>query len=143
MQQFIYIILTGIGAIIGVFVQNFLNRKSSVETKVQEIKEERYRSTLVYMRCYLEPENIRQFQMNDPVISNLKDKNEMRKHFQKKVIEFYYNSILFSSDDVLKKMRLFITNQSETHFLETAVAMRRDLWGNKTKLGVVDLSLED
>jgi len=46
MQQIIYIILPVIGAIIGFFVQNFLNRKSMVETKVQEIKENRYRSTL-------------------------------------------------------------------------------------------------
>jgi len=143
MQQVIYIILTAIGAIIGAYIQNFLNRKSSIETKVQEIKEERYRSTLVYMRCYLNPENIKQFLMNDPFIHSLDDKFEIKKHCKRKVVEFYYSSILFSSDNVLLKMRDFTENPSELAFLETALAMRRDLWGNKTRLEVNNLSLND
>ena len=49
--------LLGIGGIIGSYFQHLLNQRRDTELKIQQINENRYRSTLVYMRCLLKPES--------------------------------------------------------------------------------------
>lgn len=134
--------LLGIGGIIGSYLQHLWNQKRETELRVQTLNENKYRSTLVFMRCVLKPENVNQFHIEDPNIQNLKDEEQVKKHVMTKLIEFYYNSILYASDEVLRKMKQFMDNPSESNFMETAIAMRKDLWKKKTKIDLTTLSLE-
>lgn len=57
-----------------------------------------------------------------PEINKLEDlKDELKAEWN--------NMILFASDEVLTKMHKFLENPSQNIFRETAIAMRKDLWG--------------
>ena len=133
--------LLGIGGVVGSYLQHLWNQKRETDLRIQNLNENRYRSTLVFMRCVLKPENVNQFHMEDPNIQHLKNKESIKKYALTKLTEYYYNSILYASDDVLIKIRQFIKNPSEINFVKTAIAMRRDLWKKKTKIDLKAISL--
>src|SRR3989338_403557 len=120
--------LLGIGGITGSYLQHLWNQKRETESKIQNINERSYRSTLVFMRCFLKPENLSQFTIEDTNMTKLKNTKEIREYAKAKLMEFYYVGVLYAPDDVLIKIRQFIKNPSETNFVKTAIAMRRDLW---------------
>jgi hypothetical protein len=134
--------LLGIGGIIGSYLQHLWNRKRETESRIQNLNENKYRSTLVFMRCVLKPENVEQFNIEDPNIQKLRNTNEIKEYAKTKLIEYYYNSILYASDEVLRKIKQFIDSPSESNFMKTAIAMREDLWKKKTKSDLKTLSLE-
>ena len=45
-----------------------------------------------------------------------------------------FNSILFASDEVIKAMAEFVKKPTHISFIKTASAMRKDLWGIKSKI---------
>lgn len=134
--------LLGIGGIIGGYLQHLWNQKGETELRIQSLNENKYRSTLVFMRCILKPENVNQFHIEDSNIQNLKDDKEVKEYAKKKLIEFYYHSLLYASDEVLMKIKEFMRNPTETNFMETAISMRKDLWKKGTKIDLNALSLE-
>lgn len=134
--------LLGIGGIIGSYFQHLWNQKRETELRIQSLNENKYRSTLVFMRCVLKPENISQFNIEDPNMQHLKNKEDIKKYAFAKLTEFYYNSILYASDDVLRKFKNFMNEPSETGFMETAIAMRRNLWKKGTRIELKTLSLK-
>ena len=133
--------LLGIGGIVGGYLQYLWNKKRETESRIQSLNENKYRSTLIFMRCVLKPENVNQFHIDDPNILNLTNKQEIKKYAITKLTEFYYNSILYASDDVLRKFKQFMNQPSESNFMETAIAMRKDLWKNGSKIELKTLSL--
>ena len=136
--------LIGIGGIVGGYLQHRWNMSSETELRTRTINEDKYHSILIFMRCILKPENAKQFDINDPNMQKLKDKNEMKEYVKNKLTEFYYNSMLYASDDVLRKMKKFIDTNSESNFIETAIAMRKDLWKNgRTEINTIDFTLKD
>jgi len=42
--------------------------------------------------------------------------------------------LLYAPDDVIENIREFISTPSNKQFIKTIKSMRKDLWGNKTKL---------
>ncbi|MBU4373893.1 MAG: hypothetical protein KJ714_05525 [Euryarchaeota archaeon] len=58
--------LLGVGGAIGSYIQHLLNQKRETELRIQNLNENKYRSTLIFMRCILKPENVNQFDINDP-----------------------------------------------------------------------------
>lgn len=44
------------------------------------------------------------------------------------------NAILFANDEVIKSMAEFSKNPNHEHYIKSAAAMRRDLWGTKTNI---------
>jgi hypothetical protein len=134
--------LLGVGGIIGSYLQHLWNQKRETELRIQSLNENKYRSTLVFMRCVLKPANVNQFHIDDPNMQILKNKEEVKKYAMIKLTEFYYNSILYASDDVLKKLKQFINKPSESKFMETAIAMIKDLWKKGTNIELKTLSLE-
>jgi hypothetical protein len=134
--------LLGIGGIVGGYLQHLWNQKRETELRIQSLNENKYRSTLVFMRCILKPEIVGQFNIEDPNIQNLKKGEEVKKYLNEKLIEFYYNSFLYASDEVLIKMKDFMEHPTETNFMETAISMRKDLWKKGTKINLKVLSLE-
>jgi len=133
--------LLGVGGAIGSYFQYLWKQKREIELKIQGLNENKYRSTLVFMRCILKPENINQFNIDDPSMQRLKGK-EVENYARAKLIEYYYNSILYASDDVLSMLKEFINNPSESNFFEVAIAMRKDLWKKGTKIDPKSLSFE-
>lgn len=134
--------LLGVGGAIGSYIQHLLNQKRETELRIQNLNENKYRSTLIFMRCILKPENVNQFDINDPNFQKLKNVMEIKDYANNKLIEFYYNSLLYASDDVLIKMKEFMVNPTETNFMRTAISMRNDLWKKGTKINPQILSLE-
>jgi hypothetical protein len=134
--------LLGIGGVVGSYLQYFLNQRGETELRIQSLNENQYRSTLIFMRCVLKPENVDQFHIEDPNIKHLKNNEEIEKYAIIKLIEFYYNSILYASDDVLIKHKQFINKPTESNFMDTAIAMRKDLWKRRTKIKLTTISLE-
>ncbi len=91
----------------------------------------------------MKPESVNQFHIEDSNFQELKsDKEEVKRYASNKLIEFYYNSLLYASDDVLIKMKEFMENPTETNFMKTAISMRNDLWKKGTKINPKILSLE-
>jgi len=103
-----------------------------------------YESNLVFMRIVLKPEMVENFNVarEDPILSRIKDKSEIKRLAERRLIEFYYSSILFCPDDVLIAMKEFIRNPTEATFMKSAIAMRKDLWKKKTKANFDNLLLE-
>ena len=134
--------LLGIGGVIGSYLQHLWNQKRETESKIQNINERGYRSTLVFMRCFLKPENLSQFTIEDTNMTKLKNTKEIREYAKSKLMEFYYVDVLYAPDDVLIKIRQFIKNPSEINFVKTAIAMRKDLWKKKTKIDLKNISLD-
>lgn len=134
--------LLGIGGIMGSYFQYLLNKKET-ELKIQQINENRYRSTLVYMRCLIEPKSLPHFQLEDKHIYELKDTNKIKQYAKEKITEYYYNGFLYASDSVLTNIKQFLKNSSTKNFTKTAVSMRKDLWKKgKTKINANDFILK-
>ncbi|MFA5035394.1 MAG: hypothetical protein WC500_06420 [Candidatus Margulisiibacteriota bacterium] len=127
MDNIIAIFIGAFGGLIVAIFQYIMKQKSETEAKIQSLNENKYRSTLVFMRCVLVPENLKQFDISDPNIHNLRG-DELQKYVKAKLVEYYYNSFLYASDDVLRNLKMFIETPSEDKFEETARAMRKDLW---------------
>ena len=134
--------LLGIGGIIGSYFQYIWNQKRQTEEKIQGLNENKYRSSLIFMRCALEPKNYQQFDIEDPLFPRGKSDNHIKDYCMIKLKEFYYNSILYASDEVLKYQKLFLEDPSELNYFNAALAMRRDLWKRKTKADLNDLILK-
>ena len=125
--------LLGIGGILGGWIKHLLERRRETVMRVQNINEGKYRSTLIFMRCLLNPSSINQFEINDPNHKSITEEEELVRYFKQKLEEFYYNSLLYASDDVLKNIKRFINSPNEENFFRTALAMRRDLWNKPVK----------
>ncbi|MDD5182372.1 MAG: hypothetical protein PHC66_04365 [Candidatus Nanoarchaeia archaeon] len=134
--------LLGLGGIVGGYIQHLLNQKRETELRIQSLNEGRYRSILVFMRCVLKPENVNQFCIDDSYIQRLKSDEAIKKYATAKLTEFYYNSVLYASDNVLRRFKQFMNMPSEHNFMETAIAMRKDLWNKGTKLNLDCTSLD-
>jgi len=93
------------------------------------LKRKRYGSILIQMLTILDPERglskIKEFR-NDLI--NLEDVKE-------EVKTEMLNSIMFANDEVIKAMADFVKSPTNTTYVQTASAMRRDLWGKDTKIG--------
>ena len=46
--------------------------------------------------------------------------------------------ILYASDEVLEKLRIFISTPVRDNYIKTASAMRKHLWNNKTVLKTIE-----
>jgi hypothetical protein len=134
----------GVSGFIGIYLQHLWTQKRETESKIQSLNVKHYESTLVFMRIVLDPKKIDHFNVvrEDPVISKITNANDIRHFARNRLIEFYYSSVLFYSDDVLNAIKEFLQNATEDAFLKTAVAMRKDLWKKKTKIDLKMLSLE-
>jgi hypothetical protein len=89
----------------------------------------------------MHPENVGQFHVEDPNLVKLTDTGDVKDYAKQKMIEFYYSSLLYAPDEVLTAMKEFMRNPTETSFMQSAIAMRKDLWKKKTKANLESLSL--
>ena len=129
----------GIGSIVGVVIKHLLDRNAELKIKLKTINEEKYRTVLIYMSIIINPKNKDHFVLNDNILHGLKTENEIREYALSKLDEYYYQSLLYASDDVMKAFKLFLTNPNREKYIFTAKKMRADLWNNKTKLTISEI----
>ena len=94
------------------------------------------------MRVVMHPENVSQFHIEDPNLLRFTEVGDIRDYAKEKMVEFYYSALLYAPDEVLRTMKEFMKNPTETNFMKSAIAMRKDLWKKKTKVSLESLSLE-
>jgi hypothetical protein len=124
----------GVGSIIGIVIKHLLDRNAELKIKLKTINEEKYRTILIYMSIIINPRNKDHFVLNDNILYQLKNENDIREYALSKLNEYYYQSLLYASDDVMKSFKLFLANPNRENYILTARKMRADLWNNKTNL---------
>lgn len=131
------IILSLLGLVgIGGIITAFFNKKKELDLRVLENKERRYKSCLLYMDVYFEPENIKYLSSRQVDIHSAKD-----------VIEYlkaeYHEMILYASKEVVLNVKAFIEGPDHDKFLATVLAMRKDLWSKRRDLSVQEIRLSN
>jgi hypothetical protein len=131
----------GFGSLLGGYLTRVWGRKDELERDSRAFRENRYRSSLVWMRCFIVPERLKHFDIDDPHIKELSTPEDVKNYSRAKLEEFYYNSLLYAPDSVNIAFKRFIESPRENLFIELAVAMRNDLWGKHSKLRPDDVIL--
>ncbi len=129
----------GLGSVIGILIKHILDRNGELKIKRKTINEEKYRTILIYMSIIINPENKDHFVLNDNILYNLKNNNEIKEYALSKLNEYYYQSLLYASDDVMKAFKVFLANPNREKYILIARKMRMDLWNNKTKLTITEI----
>jgi hypothetical protein len=130
--------LLGVGGILGGYIASLLDKKKELEFKILEQKERRYRSCLLYMDAFFEPENVKYLSSRQPDIDNAQD-----------VIEYlkmeYHEMMLYASKEVILSVKTFIERPIQENFLKTILYMRKDLWTHKKdlELGAIKISFQN
>ncbi|MDD5108351.1 MAG: hypothetical protein PHC29_02410 [Candidatus Omnitrophica bacterium] len=131
LSQIIVALLAGIS---GAYFQSLFERKKQLKEQEHELKSKRYLSIIIQMLTILDPENgLRHASEFRPDLKNIQD-------FKNEVEAELLNSILFASDDVIKKMANFISNPDYSSYIKVVSAMRKDLWGKRTSIDERSLS---
>jgi len=130
--------LLGIRGIIGAYIKNLLDKRKELDFKLNELNENKFRSILIFMSILLRPENRKHFIVDDKYIQDLSEK-DLKKHCMIKLEEYYYHSMLYASDNVIKSIKRFIQNPNRENYVKVAKYMRVDLWNKKSKLSFSDL----
>lgn len=125
----------GIGSLITALVSNYLSKSKEIDFKKHEQKEKRYRSVLLYMDVYFEPQNIKFLSSRQPDITSHKD-----------VIEYlkaeYHEMLLYSPRSVLLAVKKFIDTPSRENFLLAILEMHQDLWIKKKDLSINEIGVD-
>ncbi len=132
---------------VGFYIKYLLDQQNETKLLNRRITEDKYRIILVHMLCAVEPMAASYFSMDDPNIKTFTNRNKLQNYFIKKVISYYYIAMLYANDSVLKEMKKFIDlieKQKKLKplyhsLIETALAMRKDLWKKGIKIKVEDL----
>lgn len=130
--------LLGIGGIIGAYIKNLLDKRKELDFKLNELNESKFKSILIFMSILLRPENRKHFIVDDKYLQNLSEK-DLKKHCIMKLEEYYYHSMLYASDNVIKSIKRFIKNPNRENYVRVTKSMRVDLWNKKSKLSFSDL----
>ena len=132
MEHAIYIIIGAIigsiGSIVLAIVNYFLNQKKEQILQYNQIMEEKYKSMLIFMICALDFDKRKHF--NVPENAQYKSSGD----YLNKLKEYYYHSLLYCPDEVLKFLKCFIEDPCRRRYIQTAQAMRKSLWKRKSKL---------
>ena len=99
-----------------------------------EQKRNRYKSCLLYMDAFFEPQNIKYLASRHADINQASDVIEYLK------MEFF-EMTLYASKEAISAVRMFIENPVRENFLKTILAMRRDLSAKRIDLSVRDIDL--
>lgn len=119
---------SGFGGIFGAYFQSRFQRQKDVQEDIHKLKRQRYGAILIQMLTIIEPQRgLSKAQQFRPDLKDIAD-------FKEEVKTEMLHSVLFASDDVIKTMAGFLQNPCYSSYIKTTVAMRKDLWGKKTKI---------
>lgn len=124
-----------IGGIVATILKAYFDKKKEVDISLMRLTEEKYRSLLIFMACALDIDKKRYFALNEQV------SNETAEDYMNQIKEYYYHSLLYSSDEVISSLKSFIVNPTKETYIKVAQTMRKELWGKNTNLALADLTL--
>lgn len=101
--------------------------------ELNQINEEKYRTILIHISCGLNLENRKYFTLK----TEYEEKN--KNYYLGVVREYYYHSLLYSQDFVIKSIKKFVDEPNQKNFINVAKSMREDLWGKKSNLTINDI----
>ena len=133
LSQTIISALTLLG--VGGYITYLLDKKKTREFHVLEQKRNRYKSCLLYMDAFFEPQNIKYLSSRHADINEASDVIEYLK------MEFF-EMTLYASREVILAVRTFIEKPVRENFLNTILTMRRDLSAKRIDLRLQDIELD-
>ena len=129
--------LIGLGGLLKGLLDFFIaDRKRKSETKHQ-FKETRYKAIILLCYTYVNFER-----EGTTIIVQRPDIDSKDRLFNELNAE-WINMTLYASDKVLLAMKNFLKSGEESEFNELIIAMRKDLYGIKTKMTIGNLRLEE
>lgn len=126
--------LIGFGSILGGYISYLLDKQKEREFKVIEQKEKRYKSCILYMDAYFNPQNIKYLSSRQPDIDDASDILEYLK------ME-YHEMMLYAAKNVILAVKVFIKDPTQGNFVKTVLAMRKDLSSKRSDLSVKEVNL--
>ena len=134
--QIVIALLTalGLGGLITAVVSHHLGKGKEIDFKKREQKERRYRSALLFMDVYLEPDNIRFFSTRQPPTPPIVSRQDVIENLKAE----YHEMLLYSPKEVLVAVKRFILEPTHENFLTAILEMRADVW-----IGKHDLKIEE
>ena len=129
----------GIGSVIGIVIKHILDRNAELKIRLKIINEEKYKNVLIYMSILITPKNKDHFVLNDSILYSLKTDSEIKEYAMTKLKAYYFQSLLYASDEVMRSFKLFLADPDKQKYIVTAQKMRADLWNNKTTLTVAEI----
>lgn len=122
--------LLGIGGLLSSFLTILWQRKNANKVRHQEYKETRYKCIIILMHAYLN------FDKNKSVL--LKHGYDI--HHTADLADLlkteHVNAFLYASDEFIQDLGAFIKEPNEHNLYLVARAIRKDMWGLKTSIGV-------
>jgi len=126
-----------LGGIVATILKTLLEKKKDIEISYNKLMEEKYRSLLVFMACALDIKNKRFFTLQE------QHPNTTTEDYVNLLKEYYYQSVLYSSDNVILAIKEFINNPTKQQYINVAKEMRIELWGKSTNLSYDSIVLTD
>lgn len=124
-----------VGGVIVTIVRYFLDRSMQTRLKLNDTLEEKYRGLLIFMACALDIEKRRYFTLHEQQV------NRTSEDYMNQIKEYYFHSLLYSSDEVILAVKQFIGNPNKQNYVRVAQQMRHDLWSRGTKLKFEDIAI--
>jgi len=121
----------GLNTILSSWLTLFWQRRSAKKLRHEEYKEARYMCIILLMHGYLffesaKPELIKRG------YENLKSEKDLWELLWAE----YINSYLYASDEFIASFIKFIMRPEVGNLHRTALAVRKDLWGRRTKIKI-------
>jgi len=116
----------GSAGIIATSLTYYFDKRKQIKLNEQQLKEKRYQHILALMCSHLNPEYTGYFDWE----GRKSNPNNFKKELE---VEWFY-SVLFASDDFVKALKEFIQKPDNTTYAKAVIAMRKDLWNEKTNL---------
>lgn len=124
------------GGVVVAILQHLLDKRREIDLALNKILEDKYRSLLVFMACVLDIKKRRYFNLQEQTA------NRTSKDYMSQIQEYYYQGVLYSSDEVILSIKKFILKPNKENYLKTALEMRKDLWNKNTKLKIKDILID-
>jgi hypothetical protein len=117
----------GTGLVSSYFTIRWQRRNADL-ARLQEYKETRYKCIILLMHAYMNfDKEIERLGKHRPDIKTYRDlEDELRSE--------HINSFLYASDYFIQSLQDFIATPNNLNLRNTALAIRKDLWGIKTNL---------
>ena len=124
----------GFGGLLGAYLEYRFQCQKQVQEDIHRLKRERYGAILIQILTILSPEYLPKAQKFRPDLKTIEDvKEEVRTEM--------LHGVLFASDNVIDAMAEFVQSPNHSSYFKTVAAMRKDLWGKKTKIEKDDIEI--
>ena len=124
----------GLGGILGNLLTSYVQRHNEVKRDEHNLKQKRYFCIMSLMRAKLDISHLYKV---TAFVPDIRDEASLDEELASELL----NSIVFASDDVINSFANFLSKPDLDTFTATAKAIRRDLWGSRSKVSMDSIEL--